>query len=502
MLRHSRGLLRIGAHIDPSYAGFGQETVSIKVVTGSGLTSEAGFKSSNDTDRQREARLRLAFEAQQEAVLKEITQHPGGVQASIDNACKLISHGHISQGIDMVEFLAKATRTSGGIPLEGLLRVMDSLAMPDVQQHIFRDVVDCNRMEMLKRLGNLSSMQRTREAEQLYTVIKRSIDGGDLGTQRGVLQKAFARLMTVHLGAGYEAALGVPDHLYDRMHFEDVQPNVRIYNTTLMALGLTTRMAECDSLWSWLRFSSGVRLPLSSFRAMLSCYAEAERFVDVERLFFDMRSEEVLPDAESLDTLARSYYNFSRHAGGTLPAVEEKKLIFIPTYARQCGVHLQDLSPKNQQLISAAIERWTYKRGLEKTVRHVLDSKKHEYEAWCEGQRWQHISQDELNTSMIEAGIRKLRGDQIDERMRLDVQKGGGRGVIYPPATMSPVTRYDGHFGEEKKTIAWDRIGSASSLTGGRPVVPPTAEAVSRRLASTRQSKGEKRGSGSAWSRR
>ena len=387
-----------------------------------------------DTAGQRAAKARAGFEAKQREVLERITQGDH-VAASFANATALISHGHVSEGVEMVDYLLTASLTS--VTPADILSVLHSLTLPAVCKH-FYTASDHKLLEAYKLLGNIKATQRTREADHFFGVLKKlKIEDSDL-------QVGYQHLMQVYLTSGYDSCLQVPDVLYDRMFVEHIAPTFATYNAVLMALGAANRMGEFDALWSWLRYSSGSTPPLSSYKAALRSFLEAERFIEVEKLYFDMKSEEsgVLPDAECLDLLISSYYEHSRHVGGTVHAAEEKKLIFIKTYARQTGVLFEDLSQRNKGLVEAALKRWTHKRGLDKTVREMMDRKKAEYEAWNEGQRWTHIIQDEINTSMIESGVRKMRGGQIDERMRLDVQKGGGRGVIYPPAPVKSVTRF------------------------------------------------------------
>ena len=460
MFRKSSHLLRIGVHIDPSYAGFPNQVhthtqhhhqhhtfrlsqkKAFNIVTGSGLEAEAGFASSNDTPTQQKAKARLAFESRVEQVRDTV-----GNTATLANAVRLLDHGHISEGTDMAAFLDRTA--PGGLSPEDVASVLAALSVPALQRH-FHEASDHDPSAALKEAGSIKGTQRVAEAEHLFGLLKTKVQWGrrtealeatDPATD-ALVSKAYGSVLGVYASSGYDAALQVPDYLYDRMFFEKIRPTVRMYNTTLAALGVTTRMKECDALWSWLSTSSGLALPLSSYAVRMAALLEAERFVDVERLYGDVGLSAHLPDSQILDLLALGIYRHSRHSGGAIPAAEEKKLIFLPTHARKAGVPLTDLSLATQTRVAAALERWTYRRGLEKTVHEVFDKKAHEYQAWNEGQRYAHIAEDEVNTSMIESAVRLMRGDQVEERMRLDVQKGGGRGVIYPPKLHSDVTRY------------------------------------------------------------
>eukprot|EP01063_Lacrimia_lanifica_P031334 TRINITY_DN5138_c2_g1_i1.p1 TRINITY_DN5138_c2_g1~~TRINITY_DN5138_c2_g1_i1.p1 ORF type:complete len:500 (+),score=164.63 TRINITY_DN5138_c2_g1_i1:91-1590(+) len=497
MLRRCAPLLRIGAHMDPRAAGFGTN-IPVDIVTGSGLQFEHGFASSRPTDAQRLVYQRQAAAAARGAVRDRLTapNDAGVVEASPERAAALLRAGHVCEGMAMVaafDALAPAD----------LVKLIDALAVPDMVAALYIEA-DHNMFEAYKRAGSHRGTQRVREAEHLFERLQTAAAGDALAdVDAADLRQGFNGLLRVYLTAGYEHVLRIPDELYDRMFFEGIQPSAQTYNAVLAALGMATRVDEAEALWRWLD-GHRAALPYATSLTMMNVYAEAERFLDVSRLFHDivLRSAPK-PDAAAFDVLVRSIYQHSRHQGGAVPASEEKKLVFIPTYARQCGVHLADLAAKHQGLIDNALERWTYRRGLDKTVQPMFDQKAYEYRAWNEGQRWTHIKEDEVNTSMMEAGIRKMRGHGIDERMRLDVQKGGGRGVIYPPESHYAVTRYDGAAREKRRSVVWENLGVAQGMLGKTPSAPAHAEVAKAvqfaRKASTVDRKGG--GGGGVWRR-
>ncbi|KAJ9455963.1 hypothetical protein DIPPA_33653 [Diplonema papillatum] len=501
MLRCTRVALRIGTHVDPSYAGFGLEySVPLKVVGSPDLESEAGFRSSKREASQRKADAASAFRQRREDVVRKVK---GDGVATVANAELLFSHGSVDTGVSMLEFIEK--RRKGGIPTPALPRLIHALSAP-VQLAHYYSIEGNNMPEAYKQLGSFRGHERAREAEFLNDILHARLAKTDApSTTRNQLAAAgFNGLLDVYCTGGYDACLQVPDRLYDKMFFDGVQPTMATYRAVIRALGLTTRMAECEAVWAWLKDTQGERLNLSLFATVLDAYCEAERHRDVELLFDELILRgRPRPDAACFDTLIRSIHGHSRHYGGAIPAAVEKSLIFVPTMLRRCGVASCDIHPDNLALVDAAVERWTYRRGLDKTYKHVIEEREREYNAWNEGQRWKHIGEDEVNTSMIEAAVRRFRGDGINERMRLDVQKGGGRGVIYPPQAVRSVTRYDNVGQEERRLVLWDKIGVASSMHGKRAPVA-TEEETARKLQFARKAAvSERRGGGSSgvWKR-
>eukprot|EP01060_Flectonema_neradi_P005898 TRINITY_DN13956_c0_g1_i1.p1 TRINITY_DN13956_c0_g1~~TRINITY_DN13956_c0_g1_i1.p1 ORF type:complete len:489 (+),score=76.16 TRINITY_DN13956_c0_g1_i1:168-1634(+) len=475
MLSRTAALCRIGVFLDPTFAGIGRPSGKSEIIP-TDITTEAGYFSGS-TEKQQLKQQEERFAEQSEATIKNIEETG---KATYGHVSELISVGGIDQGLDMFEFLNKRNPANG----KELSAIIKSLSIPTLVSQ-WRELSEGFNLDALKRAGSHRGHQRTREADHLISLLFQRTSG-DLDSDLRL--QGFNNLLSVYNSSGYTAVNEVPDRLYDEMFTQELQPNATTYAHLITALGLTTRMEELDALWSWLQ-GPGVsgRLPIL-YSAVIDAYIEAERYLDVHSTFSYMKVNNILPTSSDINSLVLAIWRHSRSAGGTIPAAEEKRLIFITQLARQSGVHMSDIAKVNQNRVQNAVKRWTYRRGLSKTTRPMLDDKKHEYEAWCEGQRWKHLGEDDMNTSIIESAIRKMRGDDIDQRMRLDVERGGGRGVIYPPKPERAVTRYD-KLGDSKQHILWDRSGVSSSLHG-TAYVPPSDAEFSRRLQHSRRIQG------------
>ena len=455
MLNRTVALYRIGVFLDPTHAGFGRLTIDsdkTKIVPTSDISTENGYHFGISKRQQ----LQYEEEEYDRKNIKIIESIENDGNASYDNAAKLISVGGVDTGLNMFEFLDKKTPANG----KQLNLMIESLSIPKLVEQ-WRSLSEGFKPEALKRAGSHRGHQRSREADYfLSLLLKRTSKSFD----ETLRTTAFNNVLAVYCSCGYEAVNEVADRLYDQLFEQKIQPNAITYSHILTGLGLTNRMNEFDSLWSWLSSTGTGRLPII-YSAVIDGYLESERYLDVHQTISDMKINSVIPSADDVNSVVLAIWKHSRSSGGTIPASEEKRLIFIPSLARESGVHFSDIAEINQQRVEEAIKRWTYRRGLSKTTIPMLDDKKHEYESWCEGQRWKHLGEDDINTSIIESGIRKMRGDEIDQRMRLDVERGGGRGVIYPPKPEKAVTRFDA-VSEIKDQILWDRTGVSSSLHG------------------------------------
>eukprot|EP01062_Namystynia_karyoxenos_P072189 TRINITY_DN6813_c0_g2_i1.p1 TRINITY_DN6813_c0_g2~~TRINITY_DN6813_c0_g2_i1.p1 ORF type:complete len:587 (+),score=192.82 TRINITY_DN6813_c0_g2_i1:70-1761(+) len=510
-LRGCPRLLRIGAFIDPAPALAKQAVAAPDpaAVPSGDLAEEAGSRAADGHELLLPA-ARAARDAAFAARCDEVeAAHRAAAVATPAAAAELLAHGSVELGLDMFEHMD----ARGRLAPPDYAAVLRALACPAVWEHHYSWEHDA--MGACKRLGEFRGEERARESlhvfDRLLAALRRrresaqqpaeaplsDPDDGPAAPQvsaaagvtladmarddqeYAVLVGAWNAVLNVHCTAGYANCLRVPDELYDLMFARkpQIQPTLATYLAVMRALGLATRMEECESVWGWLLTEHSERLCTEAWVTVMECMLEAERWLGVEALFAEL-ADRGWPhlNSRAFDVLCLSIHRYAHSAKGTIPASEEKKLIFFPTWMRQHGVNEADLAVPNQRRVRDAVARWTHRRGLAKTTEWMLDAKRREYEAWNEGQRWRHIKEDDVNTSLIEAGVRRMRGDEIKERMRLDVQAGGGRGTIFPPPAFAASTRYDSLLHVRKEHIAWEQEGLAKDVF---PAAPPPADAAS-----------------------